>query len=242
MPRETDVVRILCALIATACLSLVMDVAAANDGPCESPDLKSLRSDYERTHNRLARQADAYRRVGAGFQQNATLSELDNLQRTYREQSRYLQARQAALMFGWAGKSECFSLLFAEISSLNFSIQEIRAETAQDNRYNIFVNGRMTHENLSRVDALMHAAKPFLDVLYPRQKVAGWIIQASISNYADPCPCPYSTDSNGELCGERSAYDLSGGKDPQCFLNDVSNEEIFRLQNQSLIRNHVPGH
>jgi hypothetical protein len=31
------------------------------------------------------------------------------------------------------------------------------------------------------------------------------------------CPCPYSRDSRGNICGERSEYSKSGGASPTCY-------------------------
>ena len=37
------------------------------------------------------------------------------------------------------------------------------------------------------------------------------IIKESISNLKGSCPCPYSLDADGEMCGHRSAYSQRGG-------------------------------
>ena len=39
----------------------------------------------------------------------------------------------------------------------------------------------------------------------------------SNSYYDGNCPCPYSLDVDGNICGERSAYSRSGGASPICY-------------------------
>lgn len=38
---------------------------------------------------------------------------------------------------------------------------------------------------------------------------------------AGGCPCPYDLTSDGELCGERSAYRRGGGARPLCYSVDI---------------------
>jgi hypothetical protein len=46
-------------------------------------------------------------------------------------------------------------------------------------------------------------------------------INECIRQYNKPCPCPYSTDKAGNLCGDRSAYIRTGGKEPCCYAKDI---------------------
>lgn len=39
----------------------------------------------------------------------------------------------------------------------------------------------------------------------------------SSSYYDGNCPCPYSLDASGNLCGARSAYSRTGGASPICY-------------------------
>ncbi len=48
------------------------------------------------------------------------------------------------------------------------------------------------------------------------------IIKQSIARYKGSCPCPYSADGAGRMCGWWSAYDKSGGVSPLCFEKDVT--------------------
>lgn len=48
------------------------------------------------------------------------------------------------------------------------------------------------------------------------------MINESISNYSESCPCPYSTMKNGNRCGDRSAYSKPGGVSPICYPKDVT--------------------
>lgn len=46
-------------------------------------------------------------------------------------------------------------------------------------------------------------------------------IRSSIMEHASPCPCPYSQDAVGAVCGDRSAYIQFGGRHPVCYKNQV---------------------
>ena len=48
------------------------------------------------------------------------------------------------------------------------------------------------------------------------------IIKQSIASYKGSCPCPYSTDGTGRMCGWWSAYSKPGGASPLCFEKDVT--------------------
>lgn len=42
--------------------------------------------------------------------------------------------------------------------------------------------------------------------------------------YIGPCPCPYHTDQQGTLCGDRSAWSRAQGVKPLCYLSEISSE------------------
>ena len=48
------------------------------------------------------------------------------------------------------------------------------------------------------------------------------IIKQSIASYKGNCPCPYSVDRAGRMCGRRSAYSKPGGASPICYEKDVT--------------------
>jgi hypothetical protein len=52
------------------------------------------------------------------------------------------------------------------------------------------------------------------------------LIAQSIRSYAGSCPCPYNRDRAGRSCGRRSAYSRPGGRSPQCYPSDVSDEAV----------------
>lgn len=54
------------------------------------------------------------------------------------------------------------------------------------------------------------------------------IIKESIQDYRGPCPCPFFFDSQGRLCGRRSAWSRDGGLDPKCYKSDISEKELLR--------------
>ncbi|PYR96713.1 MAG: hypothetical protein DMG16_27020 [Acidobacteria bacterium] len=41
------------------------------------------------------------------------------------------------------------------------------------------------------------------------------------------CPCPYSADGTGRMCGWWSAYDKPGGASPLCFQKDVTTKMVI---------------
>jgi len=48
------------------------------------------------------------------------------------------------------------------------------------------------------------------------------IIKQSIASYKGTCPCPYSVDRAGRMCGRRSAYSKPGGASTLCYEKDVT--------------------
>lgn len=41
-------------------------------------------------------------------------------------------------------------------------------------------------------------------------------------NYNGECACPQDTDSDGNRCGGRSAFDRSGGASPMCYPEQIA--------------------
>lgn len=58
------------------------------------------------------------------------------------------------------------------------------------------------------------------------------IINQSIASYSGTCPCPYSIDSAGRMCGGRSAYSRPGGAAPICYASDVTPQMISDYRKQ----------
>jgi len=52
------------------------------------------------------------------------------------------------------------------------------------------------------------------------------IIKQSIASYKGSCPCPYSVDRAGRMCGRRSAYSRPGGASPICYEKDVTQKKV----------------
>ena len=52
------------------------------------------------------------------------------------------------------------------------------------------------------------------------------IIKQSIASYKGSCPCPYSVDRAGRMCGRRSAYSRPGGASPVCYEKDVTEKMV----------------
>jgi hypothetical protein len=59
------------------------------------------------------------------------------------------------------------------------------------------------------------------------------IIKQSIASYRGSCPCPYSVDRAGHMCGRRSAYGKPGGASPICYEKDVTQKMVDDYRNQA---------
>jgi hypothetical protein len=54
------------------------------------------------------------------------------------------------------------------------------------------------------------------------------IIRDSIASYPHSCPCPYSPNRAGRLCGDRSVYSRVGTV--MCYPTDIPEEAIVRYR------------
>lgn len=52
------------------------------------------------------------------------------------------------------------------------------------------------------------------------------IIKQSIDRHDGDCPCPYSKNSKGNICGGNSAWSREGGIKPICYEDQVSDAHI----------------
>ena len=52
------------------------------------------------------------------------------------------------------------------------------------------------------------------------------IIKQSIASYKGSCPCPYSADGTGRMCGWWSAYSQPVGVSPLCYEKDVTQKMV----------------
>lgn len=52
------------------------------------------------------------------------------------------------------------------------------------------------------------------------------IIKESIINFKGSCPCPYSLDADGKMCGHHSAYSQRGGSWPICYEKAITQRMI----------------
>ncbi|MGE3479708.1 MAG: hypothetical protein AB7G80_09595 [Dongiaceae bacterium] len=58
------------------------------------------------------------------------------------------------------------------------------------------------------------------------QEIKRMLIEQSLNSYPGNCPCPYSRDRAGRMCGKRSAYSRPGGRSPLCYEHDISEEMV----------------
>src|SRR5438034_5380504 len=58
------------------------------------------------------------------------------------------------------------------------------------------------------------------------------IIKESIASYRGSCPCLYSVDRAGRMCGRRSAYSKPGGAFPFCYERDVTQKMVDDLREE----------
>ncbi len=63
------------------------------------------------------------------------------------------------------------------------------------------------------------------------------LIRESIANYKGQCPCPYSIMTNGNKCGEKSAYSKPGGYEPLCYESDLISKEDRKLNTSRSLNN-----
>ncbi len=52
------------------------------------------------------------------------------------------------------------------------------------------------------------------------------IIKKSIDRYDAACPCPYSKNLKGNICGDNSAWSREGGNKPICYPDEVSDTQV----------------
>ena len=62
------------------------------------------------------------------------------------------------------------------------------------------------------------------------------MIAKSIANYSGKCACPYQVMSNGNKCGNKSAYSKPGGYAPLCYISDINDEIINKQKSVYSIR------
>jgi hypothetical protein len=58
------------------------------------------------------------------------------------------------------------------------------------------------------------------------------IVVQSTEQYAGACACPYSLTTDDRTCGERSAYNRSGGSALICYARDVSDEMVRQYRSR----------
>jgi len=77
------------------------------------------------------------------------------------------------------------------------------------------------------------AAAQIKQVAKTNAEIRQEIIKQSIASYKGTCPCPYSVDRAGRMCGRRSAYSKPGGASPICYQKDVTPKMVvdYRKRN-----------
>src|SRR5213594_3877213 len=90
---------------------------------------------------------------------------------------------------------------------------------------------RMKRTNISRITTLIlilltlglgFATAQTTKAAKTNAEIRQEIIKRSIASYKGTCPCPYSVDRAGRMCGRRSAYSKPGGASPICYEKDVT--------------------
>src|SRR6266581_4420982 len=94
---------------------------------------------------------------------------------------------------------------------------------------------RMKRTNISRINAsllilltvtLGFATAQTTKAAKTDAEIKQEIIKQSIASYKGSCPCPYSVDRAGRMCGRRSAYSRPGGASPICYEKDVTQKKV----------------
>jgi hypothetical protein len=58
------------------------------------------------------------------------------------------------------------------------------------------------------------------------EQVKQAIVDQSISQQKEPCPCPYSKHPDGRQCGKRSAYHKLKEDRPICYTINVTSQQV----------------
>ncbi len=92
--------------------------------------------------------------------------------------------------------------------------------------------GRADERFAQRTDTKADTPQPAEQVLTDAA-IAALVLQASRAAYPGSCPCPYDVDRAGKRCGGRSAYNRPNGREPFCYIHDITSEmiAIFRRHN-----------
>lgn len=67
---------------------------------------------------------------------------------------------------------------------------------------------------------------------WPEAQVRQAIVRESLADYPGACPCPESIMRNGRRCGRNSAYSKPGGREPICYEDEVTAEQIAAWRRQ----------
>src|SRR6516164_5046476 len=62
------------------------------------------------------------------------------------------------------------------------------------------------------------------------------IIRQSIISFKGSCPCPYSVDRDGKMCGHKSAYSQHGGASPICYEKGVTQQMVEEYRKKMRVK------
>jgi hypothetical protein len=226
---------------------------ATEGGPCDAPVIQQKRKMIEeRRRQYLVYRAEMIQllRLYSPRDQVNKLYELDrqhlNEMQDYNKDLIWNYAHIATSGFGNFRDASCIAAFTSTVSGISISLQEVvtKEDMAKNSianaTYNIYLNEKLYRQQVSHKDTLQYMGSWFLNILFPQDQVENLIIESSINNYPDPCPCPYSLDSLSQLCGNRSAYSIGGGRSPQCYSKDVTLAEVESLRKILLISIYYP--
>lgn len=222
---------------------------AAEDGPCDggfAVQQKKIMIE-ERKQLYLALRANMIQLLQLHSQQDQInkIHQIDsqhlNEMQSYNKELTWNYADFAASSFGTLRIVPCITAFTSMVSGISISLQEVVTKEDKDKNsianatYNIYLGGKLYRQQVSHKETLKYMGSWFLSILFPQDKVEKIIIESSIKNYLDPCPCPYSLDNLSRFCGNRSAYTMAGGRNPQCYARDVTLSEVESLRKILLI-------
>lgn len=89
------------------------------------------------------------------------------------------------------------------------------------------VNWLLLLISISCLSVICYALKSMTDDEIKKMLIDGSVSEFEASKGKFSCPCPYSRDSNGNDCGQNSAYFKALDEEkPKCYPEDLRNYEV----------------
>jgi hypothetical protein len=175
-----------------------------------------------------------------GFHYPESLRQLKKAQENLYE----AYAEKSALDFGMFNQTDCFEFLSSQHFGQKIKLEKIENTSDKIDRWLVYLNGeKLNNGNGETIEVIFNKIGYFIQaIVVPDNEVYKLIINNSITSHAGPCPCPFSWDALGNICGARSAYSITGGAEPICFPQDVSKERLEYIRRAMFKGGYLPIH